>query len=57
MLLLHRPEEKYTSTETGLMTDACIVIAKNRNGPTGIVPLNFHPEYVRFVNPAMARPP
>jgi len=57
VLLLHRPQEKYTSSETGLTTDACIVIAKNRNGPTGIVPLNFHPEYVRFVNPTMEHSP
>ena len=28
------------------ITDA--IIAKNRNGPTGTIPVYFHKEYVRF---------
>jgi len=57
VLLLHRPQEKYVSPETGVSSDACIVVGKNRNGPTGVVPVNFHAECVRFVNPSMEHSP
>lgn len=30
-------------------TDANLILAKNRNGPTGDVPLSFHAEFMRFV--------
>jgi replicative DNA helicase len=29
-----------------------IILAKQRNGPTGIVPLTFLGQYTRFENPA-----
>jgi len=30
-------------------SEANLILAKNRNGPTGDVPLSFHAEYMRFV--------
>lgn len=47
--LLHREREVETGTgglEEGM--DAELIIAKHRNGPTGIVPLTFLPQYTRF---------
>ena len=32
-------------------SDALLIIAKNRNGPTGEVPLSFQPRFMRFTNP------
>jgi replicative DNA helicase len=48
VLLLHRftPEEMQSQ---GLRANSALIVAKNRNGPTGEVLLNFQPEYVRFV--------
>ena len=39
------------STDRG---KAEIIIAKHRNGPTGMVPLVFHPDRAEFVNAAPA---
>ena len=36
-------------------SDANLALAKNRNGPTGDVPLTFHAELMRFV-PRIPRP-
>ena len=47
--LLHREREVETGTgalEEGM--DAQLIIAKHRNGPTGIVRLTFLPQYTRF---------
>ena len=51
--LLHR--ERELDNERGSMSegmDAELIIAKHRNGPTGIVPLTFFPAYTRFENRA-----
>ncbi|HLU39793.1 MAG TPA: replicative DNA helicase [Planctomycetota bacterium] len=48
IMLLHRDEYyKRTEENAGL---AQIIIAKQRNGPTGEVQLRFFPEYMRFEN-------
>ena len=40
-------EQDYNpETENKNITD--VIIAKNRNGPTGTIPVYFHKEYVRF---------
>ena len=31
---------------------ADVIVAKHRNGPTGVVPLVFHPDRAEFVNAA-----
>jgi replicative DNA helicase len=49
VLLLHKytPEEMQRES---LPCNSMLLVAKNRNGPTGLVPMNFQPEYVRFVS-------
>jgi replicative DNA helicase len=47
-MLLHRFDEKEMQDQ-GLRANSTLIVAKNRNGPTGEVLLNFQPEYVRFV--------
>ena len=47
-MLLHRDEYyKPTEANAGL---AQVIIAKQRNGPTGEVTLRFFKEYMRFEN-------
>jgi len=48
--LLYRPW--YYSRKDSEKLDAEIIIAKQRNGPTGTVKLFFHDEFMRFDNPA-----
>lgn len=36
--------------------DADLIVAKNRSGPTGMIKLHWHPEYVRFDEVAPAPP-
>jgi replicative DNA helicase len=43
----HRGDEEYTDTN-----EAEVIINKQRNGPTGVVKLNFHGPTTRFNNPA-----
>ena len=48
-------EEYYADSEEekeSLLGKACLIIAKQRNGPVGDVPLTFHKEYTRFENRA-----
>lgn len=47
--------EEYYSRENTSVEDrnkAEVIIAKQRNGPTGMVPLHFFHEYTRFENPS-----
>ena len=48
--LLYRPWY-YTRKDSDVL-DAEVIIAKQRNGPTGTVKLFFHAEFMRFDNPA-----
>ena len=50
--LIHRPEY-YNKEDPTLKNQASIIIAKQRNGPVGDVPLYFRPELTRFENPQM----
>jgi replicative DNA helicase len=54
ILLLHR-EDYYHRGEDGYVPDntAKVIVAKQRNGPTGIVKLSFLEQYVRFENLAV----
>ena len=50
VMFLHRPEMyDVESTERGM---AEVIIAKHRNGPTGLIKLAFLNQYTRFVNMA-----
>lgn len=45
-------EEVYKPERTDLRGRAELIIAKQRNGPTGVVNLNFIKDYTKFENPA-----
>jgi replicative DNA helicase len=45
VMLLHRPEMEDAGARPG---EADLIVAKNRNGPTGIVKLTFRKEIARF---------
>lgn len=45
----------YYSRQESDRVDAEVIVAKQRNGPTGSVQLHFHDECMRFDNPAMER--
>jgi replicative DNA helicase len=49
VLLMHRPDGEGEIVE--------VEVAKNRNGPTGVVPLTFIRHFVRFENAAFGPPP
>ena len=57
--LLVRPEyyEDDDEAKADLVGKAELIIAKQRNGPTGDIPLTFIKEYTRFENAAFERPP
>ena len=44
-------EEVYKKDDPDLRGKAELIIGKQRNGPTGMVPLHFIKDYTRFVNP------
>ena len=46
VMFLYREDYYNPETENKNITD--VIIAKNRNGPTGTIPVFFHKEYVRF---------
>jgi replicative DNA helicase len=51
VVFIYRPEHYLTkeeAEEAGLIGAAELLIAKNRNGPTGTVPLLFRPQHMRF---------
>jgi replicative DNA helicase len=54
VLLLHRPEYYNANDEPGV---AEVIIAKNRNGPTGTIKLAFLNKYTRFDNLATLHEP
>ena len=49
VMLLHRPEV-YEPENLEIKGLAEIIVAKNRSGPVGIVPLTWRSEYMRFEN-------
>nr|DAO02182.1 MAG TPA: DnaB-like replicative helicase [Caudoviricetes sp.] len=46
VMFLYREDYYNPETENKNITD--VIIAKNRNGPTGTIPVYFHKEYIRF---------
>jgi replicative DNA helicase len=56
--LLVRPEvyEEDEEAKSDLAGKAELIIAKQRNGPIGEIPLTFIKEYTRFENAAFDRP-
>lgn len=49
--LLHRNrEEQYSTEDSRKGIEAELIIAKNRNGETGLAPLTFLPAYMRFAD-------
>jgi replicative DNA helicase len=48
IMFLHRPGYYSRNPEDRLSRDAELMVAKQRNGPTGTVPLVFQYEYVKF---------
>ena len=57
--LLVRPEvyEEDEDAKSEMSGKAELIIAKQRNGPIGEIPLTFIKEYTRFENAAFDRPP
>jgi replicative DNA helicase len=51
VMFLYRPEYYFGPTDSNgnsIEGEAELIVAKQRNGPTGMVPLHFHKEYTRF---------
>jgi replicative DNA helicase len=48
ILFLHRPGYYSRNQDDRLSRDAELIVAKQRNGPTGTVPLVFQYEYIKF---------
>jgi replicative DNA helicase len=49
VIFIHRPEY-YERDDESVRGQADIMLAKNRNGPTGVVHLRFTSEFTRFDN-------
>jgi replicative DNA helicase len=47
VMFLHRPDAYQSDDRPG---EAEIIIAKHRSGPTGIVPLTWRKEFMKFVD-------
>jgi replicative DNA helicase len=56
VLLLHR-EGYYRREDPNIQNIAELIIAKQRNGPTGDIKLNFNQQYTRFANLSFAEEP
>lgn len=56
ILLIHR-EEYYTPEDESVQGQAELIVAKQRNGPTGTVMLSFNKKLTRFANLAMVPEP
>nr|MBN2277094.1 replicative DNA helicase [candidate division Zixibacteria bacterium] len=52
--LSHLPDDDPKRLEARGKAD--IIISKQRNGPTGVIPLTFVKDYIRFENPSWQRP-
>lgn len=57
VIFIHRPEmykdlrDKAESDGKVIENKADVIVAKHRNGPTGIIDLHFHKQFTRFDNP------
>jgi replicative DNA helicase len=56
VMLLHR-EDYYRRDDEDRDNTAEIIIAKQRNGPTGMVKLSFNSQFTRFDNLARVQEP
>jgi replicative DNA helicase len=54
VMILHRPEMHEPGQHEGVVE---VIIAKQRNGPTGEVTLTFVKQYMRYENYAVGLPP
>ncbi len=54
VMLLDRPGTMLPKNHPKRTNDATLIVAKQRDGPTGDVPLKFDEEYVRFIEPSEA---
>jgi len=49
VMLLHREDYYHSEADYERTNTAEIIIAKQRNGPTGVVPLSWNAQWTRFL--------